>query len=802
VALGKKSQSLAGVLDRLTTEGAAELTEHLEGGALRCYACGHRCLIGDGKRGICKVRFNEAGQLLVPSDYVAALACDPTEKKPFFHALPGSDTLTFGMLGCDLHCGYCFTGDTVVVTDRGTMTFEEAFTSAARVERQPGAEIAYHENLRAVAASGKLRRVCGVFKHKFRGRLAVVKPYYLPELRCTPDHRVFATDDITKEPQPVQAQKLTDSHYLAVPRDYAFSSAQVIDAAKELSGHKITYRVPLELNADARRGITEATARGETSREIGVRLGRDASYIRHVRSKMARGRAQDERTSGALVREGRLRFPNEHRPGIPASLPLDEDLARLLGYYCAEGSVCGDKKRPNSHVLNFSFSHDEAHLVEEVRGLLHKCFGVRAARVERATTLAVAANKSSAALLFKSLAGATSRRKRVPAAVFDAHRPVARAFLDAYVAGDGHAYANGKVGVTTVSRELAYGVAYLALKLGHLPSIYDAAMSEEGFVEGRAVKRAPHQYTVVWYEGAGVKRRVIETEKFYLVPLRGVSFVDFEGDVYNMEVDKEHNYLAGLFLVANCQNWLTSQALRDDAAGTRPQVVSSDRLVALAKAYGASMVGSSYNEPLITAEWAVEVFKKAKAEGFKTAFISNGNATPQVLDYLRPWTDCYKIDLKSMSGRNYRQLGGVVENILETVRMVHERGFWEEIVTLVIPGFNDSEDELKRAADFIASVSPDIPWHVTAFHQDYNMTENANTQPEQLIRACEIGRAAGLRYVYAGNLPGRVGRWENTHCPSCDELLIERHGYIIRRMRVTALGACPNCATPIPGVWS
>ncbi len=124
---------------------------------------------------------------------------------------------------------------------------------------------------------------------------------------------------------------------------------------------------------------------------------------------------------------------------------------------------------------------------------------------------------------------------------------------------------------------------------------------------------------------------------------------------------------------------------------------------------------------------------------------------PQVLDYLRPWTDCYKIDLKSMNDKNYRQLGGVVDNILDTVKMVHERGFWEEIVTLVIPGFNDSEDELRRAAEFIASVSPDIPWHVTAFHQDYRMTENSNTTAEQLIRACEIGREAGLRYIYAGN---------------------------------------------------
>jgi pyruvate formate lyase activating enzyme len=253
---------------------------------------------------------------------------------------------------------------------------------------------------------------------------------------------------------------------------------------------------------------------------------------------------------------------------------------------------------------------------------------------------------------------------------------------------------------------------------------------------------------------------------------------------------------------AYCQNWLTSQALRDDAAGVAPKMVTGERLVAMAKAYGAQMVGTSYNEPLITAEWAVEVFRHAKREGLKTAFISNGNATPQVLDYIRPWTDCYKIDLKSMSDRNYRQLGGVVDNILETIKMVQERGFWSEIVTLVIPGFNDSDDELRRAADFIAKVSPDIPWHVTAFHQDYNMTANANTTAEQLLRACEIGRAAGLRYIYAGNLPGRVGRWEHTYCHACDELLIERDGYNIRRMLVTPEGECPKCAARIPGVWS
>src|SRR5262249_62182344 len=109
--------------------------------------------------------------------------------------------------------------------------------------------------------------------------------------------------------------------------------------------------------------------------------------------------------------------------------------------------------------------------------------------------------------------------------------------------------------------------------------------------------------------------------------------------------------------------------------------------------------------------------------------------------------------------------------------MVHERGLWLEVVTLIIPGFNDSDDELRRAADFLAGVSPHVPWHVTAFHKDYHMTDPDPTPPETLLRACEIGTAAGLRFVYAGNLPGRVGQWENTRCPSCHAPVITRYGH-------------------------
>jgi pyruvate formate lyase activating enzyme len=251
-----------------------------------------------------------------------------------------------------------------------------------------------------------------------------------------------------------------------------------------------------------------------------------------------------------------------------------------------------------------------------------------------------------------------------------------------------------------------------------------------------------------------------------------------------------------------CQNWLTSQALRDDAAGVAPTDVSAEQLVALALRHGARLVGSSYNEPLITAEWSRQVFQVARSAGLKCAFISNGNATPEVLDYMRPWTDAYKIDLKAMDDRRYRELGGVLQHVTDAIRMVHERGFWLEIVTLVVPGFNDDAGQLERAANYIALVSPEIPWHVTAFHKDYRMTEPDNTTADGLQRACEIGVAAGLKFVYAGNLPGRVGRWENTYCPDCGDLLVERHGYQIRRQRVGADGLCPSCRRRIPGIWS
>jgi pyruvate formate lyase activating enzyme len=253
-----------------------------------------------------------------------------------------------------------------------------------------------------------------------------------------------------------------------------------------------------------------------------------------------------------------------------------------------------------------------------------------------------------------------------------------------------------------------------------------------------------------------------------------------------------------------CQNWVTSQALRDPNAISPPLEVSPENLVRDALDQGAKVLVSTYNEPLITSEWAVAVFKEAKAAGLLTGFVSNGNATPQVLEFLRPWIDLYKVDLKSFSDRHYHELGGRIGPILDSIRRIHEIGFWLEIVTLLIPDFNDSDDELRQLAEFLAGVSVDIPWHVTAFHTDYKMQgdDQRDTTPDDLLRAAEIGRQAGLRYIYAGNLPGMVGEQEDTHCPHCGETLIRRYGYFIQDYRLTSTGRCPRCSTQIPGRWS
>ncbi len=250
-----------------------------------------------------------------------------------------------------------------------------------------------------------------------------------------------------------------------------------------------------------------------------------------------------------------------------------------------------------------------------------------------------------------------------------------------------------------------------------------------------------------------------------------------------------------------CQNWVTSQALRDDQAVSLPRFCSAAQLADLAVEHDVPVVVSTYNEPLITSEWAVEVFKEVRARGIVCGYVSNGNGTPEVVEFIRPYVDLYKVDLKGFDDKHYRELGGVLANVLDTIGRLKEMGFWVEIVTLVIPGFNDSDAELTGIATFLAGVSRDIPWHVTAFHPDYKMQENHRTPAATLLRAYDIGKAAGLRFIYPGNIHGGVGDRENTSCPSCNAMIIRRTGFYVYENRMTTPGKCPECSADIPGVW-
>ena len=255
------------------------------------------------------------------------------------------------------------------------------------------------------------------------------------------------------------------------------------------------------------------------------------------------------------------------------------------------------------------------------------------------------------------------------------------------------------------------------------------------------------------------------------------------------------------FRCAYCQNWFTSQALRDDQATQESTHMTATDICDLARRNDARTIVSTYNEPLITSEWAVEVFDEARRRGMRTAFVSNGHGTPEVIEYLSPWIDFYKIDLKTFSDKNYRKLGGSLTAVLDTVGRVFSAGMWTEIVTLVIPNYNDSDKELTNIAEFIASISTEIPWHVTAFHPDYKMNDRGSTPVATLLKARKKGKQAGLKFVYLGNMPGQVENTENTYCPECDELLVARIGFSVRDNYLQD-GCCPKCREPIAGRWS
>ncbi len=252
------------------------------------------------------------------------------------------------------------------------------------------------------------------------------------------------------------------------------------------------------------------------------------------------------------------------------------------------------------------------------------------------------------------------------------------------------------------------------------------------------------------------------------------------------------------FHCKHCQNFDISQYPHAHGGKIVGQDRTPEQIVASAKAAGCETIAYTYTEPTIFYEFAYDTAISAQKEGIKNVFVSNGYMSPEAAREIGPYLDGINIDIKAFTDKFYRDVCGARLNpVLETIQLMKELDVWVEVTTLIIPGLNDGEQELRDIARYVKSVDPNIPWHVSQFYPTYKLMDRARTPVATLRRARNIGMEEGLHYVYEGNVPGEGG--ENTHCYACGALLIERNGLELIENRLQD-GKCPECGMRIDGV--
>ncbi|MFH0791110.1 MAG: AmmeMemoRadiSam system radical SAM enzyme [Candidatus Omnitrophota bacterium] len=246
-----------------------------------------------------------------------------------------------------------------------------------------------------------------------------------------------------------------------------------------------------------------------------------------------------------------------------------------------------------------------------------------------------------------------------------------------------------------------------------------------------------------------------------------------------------------------CQNWEISQSSVRDA-GDIGEDFSPREIVEAALQYKCKSISYTYTEPTIFFEYALDTAKLAKEKGLYNIFVTNGYMTRQALEAIRPFLDAANVDLKFFKDSSYKKIcSGTLEPVLNSIRLMKEMGIWVEITTLVVTGENDSSEELRAIAEFISGVDKNIPWHVSRFHPDYKFTNYAATSEQALKKAQDIGKAAGLNYVYAGNV---IGFGNDTYCQNCNKILVKREIFDVLENHIKA-GKCGYCNSVIPGIF-
>ena len=251
-----------------------------------------------------------------------------------------------------------------------------------------------------------------------------------------------------------------------------------------------------------------------------------------------------------------------------------------------------------------------------------------------------------------------------------------------------------------------------------------------------------------------------------------------------------------------CQNWQISQERDPDARDrSRQRNYSPEALVDTCRREHIPVIAYTYNEPTVFFEYAYDTARLAHEHGIKNVYVSNGYMSRATLDMIEPYLDGINVDLKAFTDDFYReQCQARLEPVKRNIAyMARETDIWIEITTLLVPGLNDSDDELRAMAAWLAEVDPDMPWHISAFHPDFEMLDRPPTPPAALLRAFDIGKQAGLRYVYVGNVMDTDRG--STECPQCGERLIERRWYSVRELWPER-GVCSHCGETIAGVWS
>ena len=249
-----------------------------------------------------------------------------------------------------------------------------------------------------------------------------------------------------------------------------------------------------------------------------------------------------------------------------------------------------------------------------------------------------------------------------------------------------------------------------------------------------------------------------------------------------------------------CQNWQISQVRKGGSLPELPGTpMTPEEIVTDAKKAGCKSIAYTYTEPTIFFEYAYDTARLAKKEGLANVFVTNGFMTKEALDTIADYLDACNVDLKSFNNNFYKEVcQGRLKPVLNSIRTMKDLGIWIEVTTLIIPKKNDDDAELQGIAEFIAGVSPDIPWHISRFHPGYEYGDSYPTPPETLRKAYKIGKDAGLRFIYIGNLPGEE---KDTLCPSCNDVVIRRGSYFTSQKRLKG-SQCPECGAELPGVFS